>query len=57
MHHEVKFERNTRTGDWKARCSCGWFTIDTEETVQARAATHDIEWQPVEPGRPEAVKS
>lgn len=47
--HEVTFERNTRTGMWRAFCSCGWSHFGTSTEVQARSATHDIEWIPAEP--------
>lgn len=44
MEHNVKFERNTRTGRWRATCSCIWATVGSKEEVQALAASHDIEW-------------
>lgn len=47
--HETTFERNTRTGDWRARCSCGWFLIGECEHVQMAAAGHDLEWEAVSP--------
>ena len=49
MIHTVTFERNTRTGSWRARCSgCYWSWVGFEDDVKQRAATHDIEWQAVE---------
>lgn len=48
-NHSVKFERNTRSGDWRAKCTCGWFHIGERDEVQSRAATHDLEWEAVEP--------
>ncbi len=53
MEHNVKFERNTRTGRWRAQCSCNWMTIGSKEEVQALAATHDIEWVDADPAQPE----
>jgi hypothetical protein len=45
--HTVSFERNTRTEMWRGMCDCGWCRIGPRDEVQALAATHDIEWQPV----------
>jgi hypothetical protein len=47
--HHVTFQRNTRTGDHRAICTCGW-GIDRPTLLecQLRASTHDIEWQDVE---------
>jgi hypothetical protein len=43
--HEITFQRNTRDGAWRARCSCGWAWIGTEAEVKTRAAGHDLEWE------------
>lgn len=48
-HHEVKFERNRLTNMHRAICTCGWFLVGTQEHVTTRAATHDLEWEPVTP--------
>lgn len=49
MIHIVTFEKNIHTGAWRARCSgCYWSWVGLKDDVQARAATHDIEWQVVE---------
>ena len=49
MIHSVTFEKNTRTGAWRARCSgCFWSWVGFEDDVKQRAATHDIEWETVE---------
>lgn len=46
--HSIKLFRNTRTGGYRAECSCGWILIgDSKEEVQGRAATHDIEWEEI----------
>lgn len=47
MVHEVKFERNTRTGQWRGICTCLWCKVGTEDDVQAAAAIHDLEWEPI----------
>lgn len=50
MHHEVKFERNTRDGKWRGFCAaCMWCRVGTREEVQALAATHDIDWVEADP--------
>ncbi len=49
MEHTVKFERNTRTNDWRAICSCGWSRVGMCDEVQTLAATHDIEWVESDP--------
>lgn len=43
--HDVRFERNTGTGMWRATCSCGWLTVGTQGHVQAQAGSHDL-WEP-----------
>lgn len=52
--HTVTFQRNTRSGHWRAICSCGWFHIGTQTEVHERAAGHDVEWVD-EPESPPAV--
>jgi hypothetical protein len=48
--HITTFERNRRTGMWRATCTCGWFhTCQSADEVQERAATHDLEWIEDEP--------
>lgn len=48
--HGTKFERNTRTGMAKASCTCGWYFFgENIGQCQARAATHDFEWEEFEP--------
>lgn len=49
MQHSVKFERNRRTGMWRAICTCGWGWAGFQDDVTTRAATHDMDWQPAEP--------
>ncbi len=42
--HCVTFERNRfHPPLWRARCTCGWIGMGTEETVTKRAATHDLD--------------
>jgi hypothetical protein len=49
MQHDVKFERNTRTGDWRAMCSgCYWVMVGPSDEVQKQAAVHDMIWEAVE---------
>ena len=46
--HEVTFQRNTRTGDHRAKCTCGWvWFAPTLLECQLRGSTHDIEWENV----------
>jgi len=49
--HAATFQRNTATGAWRARCTCGWGDYGTQEEVQATAAVHDL-WEPAEPPQP-----
>lgn len=46
--HASTFHRNSRTGEHRVRCTCGWFHFGTLEDCQKRAATHDFEWLPIE---------
>lgn len=55
VQHDVKFERNTRTGRWRAYCSCFWVTVGTSDEVQKEAAVHDLEWVVSDPTQPEQV--
>ena len=49
MIHTVMFEKNTRTGAWRAHCiGCYWAWVGFEDDVKQRAATHDLEWIAVE---------
>lgn len=46
--HSTTFEKNTATRLWRARCTCGWFTIGEETWVKGQAAAHDM-WVPAVP--------
>lgn len=51
--HRTRFETR-RDGLWhRAICTCGWSGVETDlAALQARAAVHDMEWQPAEPTEP-----
>jgi hypothetical protein len=39
--HCVTFERNLKTGEWRARCSCGWHDVQPDkERIDNSAARH-----------------
>jgi hypothetical protein len=43
-HHQVRFFRSTdEPGLHKAVCTCGWSMNGDLETLQTRAATHDLD--------------
>ncbi len=44
MMHSVRFYRSTtEPGVYHAACSCGWTINGDLETIQGRAATHDLD--------------
>jgi hypothetical protein len=48
MNHNVKFERNIFTGQWRALCTdCLWMMQGEKGNVQNYAGLHDLEWQEV----------
>ena len=49
MNHTVRFFRDVNTDLHKAVCTCGWFTLGSADYVHKKAATHDFEWEAVEP--------
>lgn len=50
--HITKFQKNTRTKRYYWQCTCGRFgSHDTLEECQSRAATHDIEWEDIDPAQ------
>lgn len=52
MMHQVRFERRADGGLYRARCTCGWLAVEADlAALQSRAATHDLDWEPVEPAR------
>lgn len=53
--HTVAFARNQRTGLWRATCNCGWVTFGERDEVQAKAATHDMDWIAEPAPQPAAV--
>lgn len=53
--HTYAFEKNVNTGEWRAKCSCGWWWVGKSDEVLSRAATHDLDWQPVEAPQPETA--
>ena len=55
--HNVIFQRNQRTGMWRALCTCGWMWSGFREDVKTRAATHDMDWQVADPNEPEPKKA
>lgn len=56
MHLVDRPMRNTRTGQFKIRCSCGWFHVgQSQQDVEKRAATHDREWVDVSEPLPNSV--
>lgn len=48
--HSVKFERRKDGVMFRAQCTCGWSSADPSlEQLQARAATHDLDWEEIRP--------
>jgi hypothetical protein len=41
--HYVTFQKNPTTREWRGACHCGWSMTGTQEDVQTRAATHDLD--------------
>jgi hypothetical protein len=47
--HETQFHRNRdNPALCRAVCTCGWFKFGPLGEIQTAAATHDMEWEPVE---------
>lgn len=43
--HRVVFETNRSTGEWRARCVCGWSDTQPDaEAIGRMAARHAEEW-------------
>ena len=45
--HTRTFAVNKLDGQWRGRCTCGWFWFGSREEVQTRADSHDTEWEVV----------
>ncbi len=41
--HNVRFTRNTATGELRAVCTCHWSMTGDREEVQSAAAVHDMD--------------
>lgn len=56
--HSTRFYRNPSDGTYRCICTCGFTCEGDRETVQTRAATHDLDevegsptWRPPSPKR------
>jgi len=56
--HKITYQRNSLTGNWCAKCSCGWVLVEDREKMLRAVILHvnDTLWVEANPYDPQFRK-